>query len=78
MLQDRELDLLDLAGAGEGRGIGTVTPAADHLDDLGAGAVHQARRFIGTVPVARGLTDVERYENRAGALRIPANAQAGP
>jgi hypothetical protein len=26
----------------------------------------------------RGATDIEGYEYRAGALRIPANAQAGP
>ena len=43
-----------------------------------AGALDQARGFLGPVFGLGCATDVEGYEDRAGALRIPANAQAGP
>ena len=42
-----------------------------------ARALHQARGLLRPVLGVRGATDVEGYEDRAVALRIPANAQAG-
>ena len=71
------LDLVDLARAGIGGGVGALAPAADHLHDLGAGALHQASGFLGAALPRCGASDVEGYENRAGALRRLGNAQAG-
>jgi hypothetical protein len=75
---ERLLDLLDLAGTREGGGIGTIAAAADHLHDLGARALHEARGLLGPVFGLGCATDVEGYEDCAIALRIPAFAQAGP
>ena len=56
---------------------GTIAPAADHLEDLGTGAVDEAHGLGSPLAVVLG-TDVEAYEDRASALRTLANGQAGP
>ena len=76
------LQLLDLAGAGEGGGVGAVAAAGDDLADLAAGGLGEARGFLGAIGLAP-LADFQADEDRAfprgdGGIRLPGNVQTGP
>ncbi len=62
------LELLDLAGAGVGRGVGTVAAAGDDLADVRTRALDEARRFLGAIGLAP-LADLQADEDGARAAR---------